>query len=88
MRKVCSKMFAGLLISNSIRVVGSTDKTLMGLCGQIVDETKNTLVVALKDARVVIPKSVVSFEMRDNSGKAHFNGSDLIGTPQERINKV
>ncbi|MGI0078774.1 MAG: ribonuclease P protein subunit [Nitrososphaerales archaeon] len=82
-------MFSGLLIANSIRIVRSTDETLVGLTGRIVDETKNTLVLMREGSKTVVPKSAVSFELVDDIGNARILvGSDLIATPQERVNKV
>lgn len=82
-------MFSGLLIANSIKIIDSTDKTLIGISGRIVDETKNTLVLLSGQSRIVVPKSVVSFELKDNWGKTNnLVGSELISSPQERINKV
>ncbi len=82
-------MFGGLLIGKSIRIIESTDKTLAGISGRIIDETKNTLILIRGESKMIIPKSIASFELLDERGLiVCIAGSELLGTPQERLSKI
>ncbi len=84
-----TKLFGGLLIGNSTKIVESKDKHLLGITGRIVDETKNTLILICTGSKIVVPKSIVSLELVGEKGAVlHVSGSELIGTPQERLSKL
>jgi ribonuclease P protein subunit POP4 len=80
-------MYAKMLIGKKIKIAESRDKTLLGVSGQIVDETRNTLVVQTATSRKKIPKSIVTIQLDAADKSFRLQGSDLIGTPQERIYK-
>jgi ribonuclease P protein subunit POP4 len=83
-------MYAKMLIGKSVTVAESSDKSLVGLNGKIVDETKNTLLILKSPSHTVrVPKSVVTIQLdRSKFDKAEILlGRDIIGTPQERIYK-
>jgi len=76
-----------MLIGREIEVIASRDKTMLKLKGLVVNETKNLIVVMTSEERQVnIPKSIVTLEISNKqSGKLKIEGSDLIGTPADRI---
>jgi RNase P/RNase MRP subunit p29 len=79
-------MFAGMLIGREIVVLASKDKTISGIQGMILDETKNTLLVLTPQNRQLrIPKSIVTLSLEAKPVNLTIEGSKLIGTPAERI---
>jgi ribonuclease P protein subunit POP4 len=76
-----------MLIGREIEVLASRDKTMLKLRGLVVNETKNLIVVTTpQERRVNIPKSIVTLSISSkNSEKLIIEGSNLIGTPADRI---
>ena len=72
----------------SVKVVGSTERGLVGISGMIVDETRNTLLVDTERGTKRIPKSNTSltFTLPDGQ-RVRVSGSILISQPENRINK-
>ncbi len=64
----------------------SKNKTLVGLEGTIVNETKNTITIKTKTKEKIISKSVVTLRIYLN-GSILIDGKMLIGRPEERIKK-
>lgn len=79
-------MFAGMLIGREIAVLVSKDKTMNGVRGLVLEETKNMLSVITPENKLVrIPKSVVTLSLEAKPSNITIEGSKLIGTPAERI---
>jgi ribonuclease P protein subunit POP4 len=76
------------LIGLTVKVAGSTNPSLAGLSGKIVDETRNTFLIETERGTKRIPKAVASltFTLPDGQ-KARVSGSILISQPENRINK-
>ena len=53
-------------IGTTLNVVDSSDPTLLGRSGIVLDETKNTLVLLEGDSRVTFGKAAITFTI-DNS---------------------
>lgn len=84
-----SRMYSGLLIGRIAKVQTSLDKSLEGVTGLILNETKNTLLMTKGERRIIVPKRVVTIQIEDLSGKIRgLVGKELIATPQDRINKL
>ncbi|MEM4245779.1 MAG: ribonuclease P protein component 1 [Candidatus Bathyarchaeia archaeon] len=74
------------LIGLQAKVDSSRDPTLLGLEGEIVDETRNTLTLETRGGRKMIPKDVVSLKIALPSGQTvRVKGDLLVGRPEERI---
>ncbi len=83
------------LIGLDIRVVESTNNSLCGVEGRIVDETRNMFTVETGDREKMIPKSGSSFiftiPLRTNEGKRYLpsnikvDGRLLLSQPENRI---
>lgn len=67
------------LIGLNAEIVESTNKTLVGVKGKIIDETKNLLVIGDKK----IPKSQVILKINEQT----INGKMLIGRSEDRLKK-
>lgn len=75
------------LIGLEIEVTASKNKSLVGIKGKIVDETKNTLKVR-KDSRVLtIMKNAIMFKANIDGKNVEIDGSCLTGRPEDRIKK-
>ncbi len=76
------------LIGLEARVVKSNDPTLKNVFGKVVDETKNTLKLYVKDRIKVIPKPYTTFIFRlSDDIKVKIHGSLLIGRPEDRLGR-
>jgi ribonuclease P protein subunit POP4 len=72
-----------------VRIKSSTDPTLKGVKGRVVDETYNTLRIETKDGREkIVPKRncVFVFTLPDKS-RVEVEGWVLVGRPEDRIKK-
>jgi RNase P/RNase MRP subunit p29 len=79
-------MFAGMLIGRGIAVLASKDKTMNGIRGLVLEETKNMLLIVTPEKKqVFIPKSIVTLSLEAKPTNLTIEGSKLIGTPAERI---
>ena len=74
------------LIGLFLTVSDSTDKTLIGRSGIIVDETKNLLrIKSLSGNLFSLPKSVVKLKVHLPAfGSLSLNGDSLINRPEDR----
>jgi ribonuclease P protein subunit POP4 len=76
------------LIGLEVLVEDSFDPGLIGLSGQVVDETRNTFLLETERGLQRIPKSNTSliFTLPDGR-RVKAAGSILISQPENRINK-
>ncbi|MGQ9719634.1 MAG: ribonuclease P protein component 1 [Nitrososphaerales archaeon] len=76
------------LIGLEALVVKSSDPTLKNVSGNVVDESKNTLRLFVKDRTKIIPKanSAFIFKLPDGT-KVRIDGSLLTGRPEDRAGK-
>ena len=70
------------LIGSNIEVISSKNKTLIGLKGKVIDETKNTLTIKSDKTKKII-KSHVTLKI-DNKV---VDGKKLSSRPEDRIKK-
>ena len=68
------------IIGKKIKVVDSKNKSLVGLTGDVVEETKNTITFSNKKKLL---KSHVTLEI----GKEIVDGKSLQKKPEDRIKK-
>ena len=68
-------------IGEEIEVVKSTNKSLIGLRGKIVDETKNTIIIDVQGKKITLLKSAVSIKLQN----LLIEGKNLMKRPEERI---
>ncbi len=77
------------LIGLEARVVGSSDPTLLGVCGKIIDETRNVLVVEQVGKNKIISKSSSTFLITLPGGAGiTVEGKKLIGRPDVRVRRI
>jgi ribonuclease P protein subunit POP4 len=79
----------GELIGLAARVVESADKGLVGLEGEVVDETLRTLSLRRTDGRVVrIGKRESTLEFATPQGPVRVVGAAMEFRPEDRTKKV
>jgi RNase P/RNase MRP subunit p29 len=68
-----------------MNIVESTDPTLVGRTGLVLDETKNTVVMLEKDSTIRIGKAGITFTL-DNSNVV-VQGALVGQRPEDRTNR-
>jgi len=77
--------FVGLRVT----VVESSDPSLKGLEGEVVDETKNIFKIRTVRGYKALPKSVVTLRVEmPTSSTLVIDGSRLLGRPEDRIRRM
>jgi ribonuclease P protein subunit POP4 len=76
------------LIGLEAQVVSSSDPTLLGVYGKILDETREMLVIEHMSKPKIVPKSGSNFEIKLPSGeRVVVEGTRLVGRPEERVRR-
>ena len=76
------------LIGLPVEVVESTNSSLAGISGRVVDETRNTFLIETRSGDKRVPKSCNCFIFTLSQGlKVKAEGSVLVSQPENRINK-
>lgn len=76
------------LIGLEARVMDSSDHTLLGASGKVVDETRNMLVIEDGEKARKISKSNSTFLVILPDGeKVTVDGKKLVGRPEERVRR-
>lgn len=74
------------LIGLHVKILESKNKSLVGLEGQIVDETKNMLTIKTNKGEKKVIKNHSTFELQLPNGEAvEVLGSILVGRPEARL---
>ena len=72
-------------LSRNIHITESNDPTLIGISGQVIDETRRTIVVQTSNGMKVLAKDVISFTL-DLENKV-IAGFTVTQRPEDRINR-
>jgi ribonuclease P protein subunit POP4 len=79
-------IFAHELVGLQARIAESSDRSLIGLSGMIVLETKNMITINTDTGVKHISKLVArKIQLCLPSGSCFINGSSLIGRPEDRV---
>lgn len=73
-------------IGRTLTVTSSTDPTLRGRSGLVLDESKNTLTLLEGEQTVVLNKSSIQFNI-DNTTVV-VNGAKVNQRPEDRIHRT
>lgn len=76
------------LIGLRVRVEESTDPTKEWIAGEVVDETRNTLVIETRSGDRKVPKAECLFSFRYEGEWREVDGKLLVGRPEDRIKKA
>ena len=71
-------------LGRTISVSDSTDPTLVGRTGLVVDESKRTITVQRGDRKSILPKDIITFSI--DSG-VDIIGSSIVQRPVDRIHR-
>ena len=70
------------------KVVRSSNPSYVGISGPVVDETRNTLVIRLKNENKVIIKETAVFQLiLQNKEVIEVDGNVILGRPEDRLKK-
>ena len=72
-------------LSRNIHITESTDPTSIGISGQVIDETRRTIVVQTSNGMKVLAKDVINFTL-DLEDKV-IEGFTVTQRPEDRINR-
>ncbi len=76
------------LIGLDARVSNSSDPTLIGTHGKIIDETHNMLVIEQAGKPKLMPKITSALMLTLPSGEdVEVDGARLVGRPEERVKR-
>ena len=75
------------LIGIDAEIVDAKNKSLIGIKGKIIDETKNTITIETQDTTKKILKEQVTIKMKIQNKIAIVNGEKLVARAEDRIKK-
>ncbi len=75
------------LIGLEVAVLRSTDPSLVGVRGLVVDETRNTLVVEAGGREKRVPKEGARFRFEAQGG-VEVEGEEILFRPEDRVKKA
>ena len=75
-------------IGLEVEVVESPHPGYRGICGRVVDETKNTLTIRKEGKEVMVPKQANCFQFTYGSERIAVRGAEIQHRPEDRIKKI
>ncbi|MFQ6129609.1 MAG: ribonuclease P protein component 1 [Candidatus Hadarchaeaceae archaeon] len=76
------------LIGLKAKVENSSDPTLLGIHGTIIDETRDMLVIEQAGGAKIVPKGSSKFMFTlPGGGEVEIDGAKLVGRPEERVRR-
>ncbi len=75
------------LIGLEVEIVESKNKSLIGIKGKIIDETKNMITIEGDKTRKIM-KSQIMMKLNIGNKKYEVDGRILVGRPEDRIKKL
>ncbi|MBW2973261.1 ribonuclease P protein subunit [Candidatus Woesearchaeota archaeon] len=84
MQKV-KKLIKDELIGRTVEIIGSANKSNIGMRGKVLDETKHLLFIETSKGIKKIQKKKNIFQIRYLGEKVNIKGELLFGAPAERI---
>ncbi len=75
------------MIGLTIKVVKSSNKSLEGIEGKIIDETKNTFTIETKSSEKKLLKNQITFKTTIKGKTVIIEGGCLTKRPEDRIKK-
>jgi ribonuclease P protein subunit POP4 len=72
------------LIGLKVKITKSSNTTLVGVEGEVVDETRNTLKIRTKSGVKQVLKNTCTFDFAG----AEIDGNKILGRPENRLKKV
>lgn len=89
MKLTASNIFFNEFIGLNVTVLESSDDTLKGLSGEVVDETKHTLKIRSSRGFKTISKAVVTLRVELPDGESvTVDGRKISYRPEDRIGRM
>ncbi len=86
--KVTTDIIRCEFIGTEVKVAQSKNASCVGLCGKIIDETRNTFTLLHKNTRKIIVKETSVFHFRFSDGTVvEIDGKLLVGRAEDRLKK-
>lgn len=83
-----SNIFRHELIGLYVKVIESSNKSLIGVNGKVINETKKTIKIFNGNKEKIIPKDVSTFLFQLNDGSLiEIRGKILLSRNEDRIKK-
>ena len=74
------------LIGLRLRVMQTRNKSIRGISGVVIDESKNMLTLSRGERKLLIPKTVGTFRFKLSNGcLVDVDGTRLVGRPESRL---
>ncbi len=83
-KNVLKDEFIGMLM----KITSSSNPILIGIEGEIIDETKNTFVIKTNNGRKTILKNQVKFTIKKGDDLIQIEGDKLCFRPEDRVKKI
>jgi ribonuclease P protein subunit POP4 len=74
-------------IGHEIEILGASQKSLVGVRGIVVDETRNMLIIHVGGEDMKIPKKYTVFRIITKNDVV-IDGSKIMFRPEDRIKKI
>ncbi|MBS7632478.1 ribonuclease P protein subunit [Candidatus Bathyarchaeota archaeon] len=76
-------------IGTEAKIARSCQSSYVGVCGKVIDETKNTFTLLDKEKKRVIIKNSAVFHFKFPDGTVvEIDGGLLVGRPEDRLKKT
>tara|TARA_B100000900_G_scaffold416148_1_gene449512 strand:+ start:12239 stop:12499 length:261 start_codon:yes stop_codon:yes gene_type:complete len=72
-------------LTKNIRVMESNDPGLVGITGQVIEETRRTIIVQTSNGKKTLAKDVIKFTI--DSEENAIEGFTVTQRPENRINR-
>lgn len=83
--QIIKKLLRDELIGRTIEIIGSGNKSCVGISGKIIDETRHLLIIETSKGIRKIPKKNNAFQITYLEDKINVDGALLCDAPAERI---
>ena len=87
-KKMSKNILKSEFIGKELSVVEADNKSLIGISGEIVDETKNSFAVRSASGVKMLLKSQITFVVENDGKKIKIEGKKLCFRPEERVKKI
>jgi ribonuclease P protein subunit POP4 len=86
--KITPAFVQGELIGLNAKVVKSTNPSLKGMKGVVIDETRNTLTIRHANEDKIVVKNTSAFDFTTPDGTiVEVDGVIITGRPEDRVKK-
>ncbi len=82
------ELIAGEFLGREITVVESTNPTIEGIKGSVVNETKNMFLIASSGRVIKVPKSICRFSINMGERKFVVDGKFICYRPENRLKEI